>query len=138
VRPEATRTQMGWPIDAGGLTELLVALQRDHGPIPMYVTENGAAFADYVGPGGAIHDHERIAYLDAHLRAAHDAIAQGADLRGYFVWSLLDNFEWAQGYQPRFGLVWVDYPTGTRTPKDSFAWYRRVVARNGPGELETP
>ncbi|MGH9006761.1 MAG: GH1 family beta-glucosidase, partial [Acidimicrobiales bacterium] len=108
VRPETARTQMGWPIEAGGLTELLVGLQRDHGPIPMYVTENGAAFADYVGPDGTIHDNERIAYLDAHLRAAHDAIAKGVDLRGYFVWSLLDNFEWAHGYQHRFGLVWVD------------------------------
>jgi beta-glucosidase len=131
VRPETGRTLMGWPIEPGGLTDLLVGLQRDHGPIPMYVTENGAAFADYVGPDGAVHDAERIAYLEGHLAAAHDAIGRGVDLRGYFVWSLMDNFEWAHGFDKRFGLVWVDYPTGTRLPKDSFTWYQQVAASNG-------
>ena len=96
----------------------------------MYITENGAAFPDYVGPDGAVHDADRIAYLDGHLRAAHDAIDAGVDLRGYFLWSLLDNFEWAHGYHKRFGLTWVDYPTGTRLPKDSFSWFRDVVAAN--------
>ncbi len=129
-RPESGRTLMGWPIEPDGLTELLVDLRDQVGPIPMYVTENGAGFADYVGPDAIVHDAERIAYLDAHLRAARDAIDQGVDLRGYFVWSLLDNFEWAHGYHMRFGLVWVDYPTGTRIPKDSFGWYRRVAANN--------
>jgi beta-glucosidase len=129
-RPEADRTAMNWEIDPRGLTELLVGLHRRHGPIPMYITENGGAFADYVGPDGAVHDEDRIAYLDGHLRACHDAIAAGVDLRGYFLWSLLDNFEWAHGYHKRFGLTWVDYPTGTRLPKDSFGWYQDVVAAN--------
>ncbi|MBO0731256.1 MAG: family 1 glycosylhydrolase [Acidimicrobiaceae bacterium] len=130
-RHGAGRTDMGWPIEPRGLTELLVSMHTACGGIPLYVTENGAAFADYVGPDGAVHDPERIAYLDAHVRAAYDAIQQGVDLRGYFVWSLLDNFEWAHGYHARFGLVWVDYPTGTRIPKDSFRWFQGVAAGNG-------
>jgi beta-glucosidase len=125
---------MDWEIDPHGLSELLIGLRDGYGPIPMYITENGAAFADYVGPDGAVHDVDRIAYLDGHLRAAHDTIAAGVDLRGYFLWSFLDNFEWAHGYHKRFGLTWVDYPTGTRLPKDSFSWYRDVVATNAlPG-----
>ncbi|MGH9068775.1 MAG: GH1 family beta-glucosidase [Acidimicrobiales bacterium] len=132
LRPSVARTLMGWEIDPAGLTDLLVEVTGRYGSIPLYVTENGAACADYVGPDGAVHDADRIAYLDGHLRAAHDAIASGVDLRGYFVWSLLDNFEWGHGYQRRFGLTWVDYPTGRRVPKDSFAWYRAVVAANGP------
>jgi beta-glucosidase len=129
-RPEADRTAMNWEIDPRGLVELLVGLHESYGPIPMYITENGAAFPDYVGPDGAVHDADRIAYLDGHLRAAHDTVTAGVDLRGYFLWSLLDNFEWAHGYHKRFGLTWIDFPTGTRLPKDSFAWYHKVVATN--------
>jgi len=98
------------------------------------VTENGIAVCDYENPEGQVRDSERIAYLDSHLRSVQAAIDQGVDLRGYFVWSLLDNFEWAFGYSKRFGLIFVDYPTQRRTPKSSFHWYREVIARNGLGE----
>lgn len=130
VRPGVARTAMGWEIEPGALTELLLRVRDDYGAIPLYVTENGAACDDYVGPDGRVHDAERVGYLDGHLRAVLDAISAGVDVRGYFVWSLLDNFEWAHGFSKRFGLTWVDYPTGTRTPKDSFAWYARVVRSN--------
>jgi beta-glucosidase len=129
-RPDVDKTLMDWEIDPDAMTELLVFLHRSYPSLPLYVTENGAAFADYIGPDGAIHDAERIAYLDAHLRAVGDALSQGIDLRGYFLWSFLDNFEWAHGYHKRFGITWVDYPTGDRIPKDSFAWYHEVIRGN--------
>jgi beta-glucosidase len=94
------------------------------------VTENGAAFGDYVAPDGVVRDPDRVRYLDGHLRAVLGARAGGVDVRGYFVWSLIDNFEWALGFSKRFGLVWIDYPTGARLPKQSFGWYRQV-ARSG-------
>jgi beta-glucosidase len=84
-----------------------------------------------VGPDGAVHDTGRARYLTQHVQAVKDAIDRGVDVKGYFVWSLLDNFEWASGYSMRFGLVWVDYPTGRRIPKDSYSWYRKVIAANG-------
>jgi beta-glucosidase len=124
-------TEMGWEIDPGGLYDMLDRLQHDYGPVPLYVTENGAAFADAPGPDGGVADPERVAYLDGHLRAAHRAIEDGVDLRGYFVWSLLDNFEWAYGYSKRFGLVYVDYRTQQRIPKDSARWFAQVTRRNG-------
>jgi beta-glucosidase len=124
-------TDMGWPIDPTGLHEMLVRVTRDYGPIPIYITENGAAFPDQVAEDGRVHDPERIDYLHQHLMAAHRAMADGVDLRGYFAWSLLDNFEWAYGYAKRFGLIHVDYDTQTRTPKDSALWYRDVIAANG-------
>lgn len=128
---ESDRTAMGWPIDPGGLSDLLLRLHRDYWQGPMYITENGAAFYDYPDPEGRVKDPERIAYLDAHFRAAHGVIGQGVDLRGYFVWSFLDNFEWSFGYSKRFGLVYVDYPTQRRIPKESAVWYRGVSERNG-------
>jgi len=131
----APTTAMGWEIDAGGFRELLERLGREV-PVPLYVTENGAACEDYRNPDGAVVDTERIDYLDAHLRAARAAIDGGADLRGYFAWSLMDNFEWSYGYSKRFGLVFVDYPTGERFPKASASWYRQVIARNGLGAAE--
>jgi beta-glucosidase len=121
-------TAMGWGIEPHGLTELLLRLHRDYPRIPIHVTENGAAFHDYVDPEGDVHDPERIAFLSDHLAAARAAMAAGVDLRGYFAWSLLDNFEWAEGYSKRFGLVYVDYLTGRRTPKDSAAWYASMIA----------
>jgi beta-glucosidase len=127
-------TAMGWEIDAAGLSETLIRLHREYPPLPLYVTENGAAFEDPVGPDGRVHDLDRIAFLDAHLRACHDAIAAGAPVGGYFIWSLLDNFEWAQGFSKRFGIVHVDYPTQRRTPKASAGWYAQVIARNGLAE----
>ncbi len=133
VAPGTPVTAMGWPIVPEGLTELLVRVARDYGPLPLFVTENGAAFHDYVDPDGEVQDPERVAYLEAHFRAAHAAIAEGVDLRGYFVWSFLDNFEWAEGYSKRFGIVYVDYGTQRRIPKHSARWYSRVVAANGLG-----
>lgn len=130
-RPDQRRTAMGWEVDAEALGELLGRLRRDYGQFPIYITENGAATHDYVDPEGRVIDHDRISYIDEHLRALGEVIEAGVDVRGYFVWSLMDNFEWALGYSRRFGLVWVDYPTGTRIPKASFAWYREVAAANG-------
>jgi beta-glucosidase len=124
-------TAMGWEIDAPGLTETLVRLHRDYPPLPLYISENGAAFDDVVGSDGEVEDAERLAYLDAHLRACHDAIGAGVPLRGYFAWSLMDNFEWAYGYGKRFGIVWVDYRTQQRILKASAQWYAQVIRRNG-------
>ncbi|WP_329114324.1 GH1 family beta-glucosidase [Streptomyces sp. NBC_01465] len=119
------KTAMGWEIDEHGLHDLLLRLRADYPEVPLYVTENGAAFDE------AIHDTARIAYLDGHLRACARAITQGVPLKGYFVWSLLDNFEWSYGYSQRFGIVHVDYPTQRRTPKDSARWYAAVIERGG-------
>ncbi|UFU03696.1 family 1 glycosylhydrolase [Ruania suaedae] len=127
-------TDMGWEVQPEGLTRLLLRLQSDYtGPrgTPMVVTENGAAYPDVVGPAGEVDDRDRVAYLDAHLRAAHAAIEAGARVEGYFVWSLLDNFEWALGYTKRFGIVRVDYGSQQRTVKASGWWYARTVAANG-------
>ncbi|GAA2351067.1 GH1 family beta-glucosidase [Saccharopolyspora halophila] len=123
-------TEMGWEIDPAGLGEVLRRLQRDYGPIPLYVTENGMACPDEVDEDGGVHDADRVDYLQRHFRTAHRAIADGVDLRGYFVWSLLDNFEWALGYSKRFGLVHCDYETQRRTVKDSGHWFRAAAAAN--------
>jgi beta-glucosidase len=128
---EAPVTEMGWGIHPEGLESLLVRLSRDYPGTPLMVTENGVAFDDKPDADGALHDPDRIAYLDGHFRAAHAAMERGADLRGYFVWSLLDNFEWAHGYHKRFGLVRVDFTTQHRTPKSSARWYRDVITHNG-------
>lgn len=127
-------TDMDWEIDPDGLYEVLTRVYREYGPIPLYVTENGAAFGDEPGPAGKVCDPDRIRYLDRHFRAAHRAIADGVDLRGYFVWSMMDNYEWALGYSKRFGLIYVDYPTQRRIPKDSARWYAQVTRSNGIGE----
>jgi beta-glucosidase len=126
-RPALARSTMGWEIEPGALTELLLRVRDDYGDRPLYVLENGMSNDDYVTPDGEVRDPERIAYLRSHLGAVLDAIDAGVDVRGYFVWSLLDNFEWSFGYSKRFGLTWVDYPTGARIPKSSFAWYRDTV-----------
>ncbi|GAA2801692.1 GH1 family beta-glucosidase [Kitasatospora paracochleata] len=123
-------TAMGWPIDPSGLTDSLTDLHRRYG-LPLLVTENGAAFEDVVGPDGTVHDPERIRYLAGHLAAVADAVDAGADVRGYYLWSLLDNFEWAYGYGKRFGIVHVDYATQARTPKASARWYAEVIRRGG-------
>jgi beta-glucosidase len=121
-------TIMDWPVVPSGLTDLLLRVQRDVG-LPIQVTENGVAARDVV-VDGRVRDDERIAYLRDHLAAVHDAIARGADVRGYYVWTLLDNFEWAWGYDKRFGIVHVDFETQARTLKDSARWYADVAARN--------
>ncbi|HVV11921.1 GH1 family beta-glucosidase [Amycolatopsis sp.] len=132
--PDAPRTDSGWQVEPGKLTDTLVSVHRDYPHIPLYVTENGAAYPDVTDADGQIADKDRIAFLDAHLRAAHAALARGVDLRGYFYWSLLDNFEWAEGYAKRFGLVHVDYETQRRTLKQSADFYAKVIAANAlPG-----
>ncbi len=128
------RTDMGWEIRASCLRDLLLSVRRTYGDIPLYVTENGAAYRDSLGPDGAVDDRARIEYLDAHIRCALEAAAAGVDLRGYFVWSLLDNFEWTEGFDRRFGLVYVDYPTQRRIPKRSARWYGRVIHDGGPSD----
>jgi beta-glucosidase len=124
-------TDMGWEVQPEGLTRLLTRLTADYAAPPLYVTENGAAYLDVRRPDGTVDDPERVAYVDAHLRAVHAAIEQGADVRGFFQWSLLDNFEWAYGYAKRFGIVYVDYATLERVPKSSARFYADVVSRNG-------
>jgi len=126
----AERTQMGWPIHAAGLRDLLQRVGGDFAGTPLYISENGFAGADYPDQLGRVNDPDRIAYLDAHLRAAKQAIDAGVDLRGFWQWSFLDNFEWSFGYGMRFGLVYVDYPTRRRTPKASFDWYAGVARSN--------
>ncbi|MFZ0767665.1 MAG: GH1 family beta-glucosidase [Acidimicrobiales bacterium] len=131
--PGKDTTSMGWEVDASGLTELLVRVMREYTQLPLFVTENGAAFDDYVDPNGEILDSDRVAYLKAHIGAVQDAIRDGVTVRGYFLWSLLDNFEWALGYSRRFGIVWVDFPTGARLLKESFHWYANTVRSNTLG-----
>ncbi|MCW6005220.1 beta-glucosidase [Micromonospora sp. CPCC 205371] len=123
--PTGPLTDMGWQIEPAGLLGLLEQIHADYPGTPIMITENGAAFP-HTGP-----DHDRISYVDGHLRAVHEAIARGVDVRGYFLWSFLDNFEWAEGYAKRFGIVHVDYQTQVRTLKESAHWYRSVIARNG-------
>lgn len=124
------RTQSDWTVDATGLHQLLLRIHRDYPPLPLVVAENGAAYDDYVDPAGQVRDPERISYLRDHLRVIRRAIDDGVDVRGYFVWSLLDNFEWGYGYSKRFGLVYVDFATQTRIPKDSARWYAKAIADN--------
>ncbi|MGQ4335292.1 GH1 family beta-glucosidase [Streptomyces hayashii] len=123
-------TAMNWAIDPDGLHTLLTGLAASYPRLPLMVTENGAAFDDYVSPEGRVNDPQRIAYLHAHLEAVRRAVADGADVRGYFLWSLLDNFEWSYGYSKRFGAVYVDYSTQRRIPKASAHWYAEVIRRN--------
>jgi beta-glucosidase len=127
---EPHETEMGWEVYPGALVDLLVRVQRDYKPAAIYITENGASYSDGPAADGRIHDRRRLDYLRSHLRAAHRALELGVPLKGYFAWSLMDNFEWAWGYAQRFGLVWVDFATQERRPKDSALWYRDVIARN--------
>ncbi len=121
-------TEMGWEVYPEGLTELLLRLHRDY-PVPqLYVTENGGAFGDRF-EDGQVHDADRKRYIERHIAAVGEALAQGVPVQGYMVWSLLDNFEWASGYPKRFGIVHVDYATQRRTPKDSALWYREFLRR---------
>ena len=131
IQPAAAEyTEMGWEVYPEGLYRLLRRLHEDYAPEAIYITENGAAFPDTV-ESGRVHDERRIAYLREHLTSCWRAIQEGVPLRGYFVWSLLDNFEWGFGYSKRFGIVYVDYATQERIPKDSAFFYRDVIAANG-------
>jgi beta-glucosidase len=134
---DAPRTAMGWEIYPDGLREILEWVRRRYGAIPLYITENGAAFDDPApGSGGPVEDPRRVEYLREHLRAVRTAIANGVDVRGYFAWSLLDNFEWQYGYSKRFGLYHVDFTTQQRTPKRSALFYRDVIRSRGGAALE--
>ena len=137
-QPLGTYTETHWEVYPQGLSDTLKWVKQRYGNIPMYITENGAAFFDPpVAEGGRIRDPLRIDYLQKHLSAVHDAIASGCDVRGYMVWSLLDNMEWSLGYSKRFGVVHVNYATQERTPKDSARWYSEVIASHG-GRLGEP
>ncbi|HAZ31458.1 MAG TPA: beta-glucosidase, partial [Dehalococcoidia bacterium] len=124
-------TEMGWEIYPDGMYEILMRLKREYNDPVLYITENGAAFDDKVKRNGEIQDDDRVAFLRDHMVAAYRALKEGARLRGYLVWSIMDNFEWAEGYVKRFGLVHVDYRTLKRTPKKSAHWYKQLIADNG-------
>ncbi|MBX5456498.1 MAG: beta-glucosidase [Thermogemmatispora sp.] len=130
--PGSSYTEMGWEVYPSGLKDLLLRLQHEYQPKAMVVTENGAAFHDEWDGNEHIHDGCRVAYLRQHIQALGEALASGAAVRGYFVWSLLDNFEWAFGYSKRFGIVYVDYPTQRRIVKDSGYWYASFIAARRP------
>jgi len=131
VQKNTPTTERGWEIYPNGLYEILIRLRREYGNPTLYVTENGAAFEDNVIKEGKVQDDDRIAFLRDHIAAAYSAIKDGVRLNGYFVWTIIDNFEWAEGYSKRFGLVHTNYQTLKRTPKKSFYWYKQVIANNG-------
>lgn len=126
-------TDMGWPLTPSGLTKLLVRWHKEYGSaLPdLYITENGVAYDEGISEDGKCHDQRRIDYLQSHLSAIADAIAQGSPVKGYYEWSLMDNFEWALGYEKRFGIVHVDFETQKRTIKDSGYWYAETIKANG-------
>jgi beta-glucosidase len=131
--PRGPLTDMGWPLSPEGLESLLVRWHKEHGDKlpPLYVTENGAAYGDGPDASGRVADQKRIDYLQTHLKAVSNAIAQGSPVKGYYQWSLMDNFEWALGYDKRFGIVHVDFETQKRIIKDSGYWYRDQIKNNG-------
>ena len=134
----ATTTALGWEVHPAGLTELLLRLTKEYDAPALYVTESGSAWLDEPDDDGYVADRERAAYLEQHVDAVADAVAQGAPVRGYFAWSLLDNFEWAYGYWPRFGLVYVDYATQRRTVKLSGHTYAALIAEHGKRPSTNP
>jgi beta-glucosidase len=125
--PGSSYTEMGWEIFPEGLTNILTRIHREYTPKAMVVTESGAAFPDQLDASSTVHDQQRIEYLRAHIEHVAEAIRQGAPMKGYTVWSLMDNYEWAEGYRKRFGLVYVDYPTQRRIIKDSGHWYANFI-----------
>ena len=131
VVPGDEVTEMGWEVYPQGMYEMLAQVHFGYGFPAYYITENGAAFRDQSGPDGQVEDTLRVSYISRHLNKLLEAIAIGIPVRGYFVWSLLDNFEWACGTSKRFGLIRVDYETQQRTPKASARWYQRVIRQNG-------
>lgn len=127
VEGTGAKTDMGWEISPESLYDLLKRLDKEYTKIPIYITENGAAFKDIITEDGKVHDQERIKYIKEHLKYANKFIKEGGNLKGYFLWSFLDNFEWAYGYSKRFGIVYVDYKTQKRILKDSAIWYKEVI-----------
>ncbi|WP_258881713.1 family 1 glycosylhydrolase [Paenibacillus sp. sptzw28] len=135
TKPRGPVTALGWEIHAASLYKLLTRVQRDYtGELPLFITENGAAMDDECA-GDKVADPRRIEYVHQHLAAAHRFIREGGPLAGYYFWSFMDNFEWAFGYDKRFGMVYVDYETQKRTVKDSAYWYRDVIGNNGVTDL---
>jgi len=130
VAAEPATTSLGWSVTPGALYAVLTRVRDEYTSIPLYVTENGASYVDYVDPDGEVRDVERVEYLQGYLGAVAQAIEDGVDLRGYFAWSLMDNFEWGEGYRSRFGLVYVDYGSQRRIPKASANWYRDLIRRH--------
>ncbi|NLG50716.1 MAG: beta-glucosidase [Chloroflexi bacterium] len=130
VSPEGEYTAMDWEVYPAALTELLLRLTRDYAPAALYITENGCAYEDGVSSDGHVHDPKRVEYFRQHFVASQEAIAQGAPLKGYFAWSLMDNFEWGFGYSRRFGITYVDYATQERIVKDSGLYYASVIKAN--------
>ena len=130
VAPKSEWTDMGWEVYPEGLFQILARLRAGYDVPKMYVTENGASYGDAPGADGRVADERRTRFVRDHLVAAHRAIEAGVPLAGYFLWSLLDNFEWDRGYTQRFGITWVDYVTQRRVLKDSAHWYRRVIEDN--------
>lgn len=130
---DAETTAMGWPVVPAALEELLLRVGRDYAGVPLLITENGAAFDDRLDGTDVVEDPQRVAFLAAHVAAIERAIAAGVDVRGYYVWSLLDNFEWEHGYSQRFGIVYVDFETQRRIPKRSALWYRDHIRENANG-----
>jgi beta-glucosidase len=133
--PRGPLTDMGWPLTPNGLEDLLVRWHKEYGTaLPdLYITENGAAYDDGPDANGIVKDQRRIDYLQTHLKAVSNAISQGSPVKGYYQWSLMDNFEWALGYEKRFGIVHVDFDTQKRTIKESAKWYSNVIKNNGAG-----
>ena len=129
--PRAAYTETGWEVFPQGLTDILTWVRKRYGELPLYITENGAAFYDPPVADGTLEDPLRVDYLRRHLHAAREAMRRGVDLRGYFVWSLLDNFEWALGYAKRFGIIHVDFETQKRTMKSSARFYKDVIRTRG-------
>jgi beta-glucosidase len=128
--PGSEYTEMGWEICPPAFRRMLNRIHAEYNLPPIYITENGAAFRDEVSPDGRIHDERRTDYLRQHIGQLRLAMQDGVEVSGYFVWSLLDNFEWSQGFTKRFGVIRVDYETQKRTIKDSGAWYARLIATN--------
>ncbi len=136
--PALPTTVMDWPVEADGLRRLLIWLKDSYPSLPpIHITENGTAGLDTVAADGTVDDPARVRYLDEHLGAVAQAVAEGVDVRSYYCWSLLDNFEWAEGYRMRFGLVHVDFDTQVRTPKSSYHWFRRLIAEHHAGRAPT-
>jgi len=127
VVADSSYTEMGWEVYPRALTDVLVRVHRDYAPRAIVVTENGAAFADQWDGNNHVNDPQRVRYIREHIQALGQALAQGVPLRGYFVWSLMDNFEWAEGYSKRFGIVYIDYPTQRRIVKESGRWYADFI-----------
>jgi beta-glucosidase len=123
-------TAMDWPVDPQGLLDVLTDLRDHYGNPPLYITENGCCYAETAGPDGRVDDQQRVAYLRDHIAMVHRAIAEKVNLRGYFAWSIIDNFEWAKGYTAPFGLIRVDRDTLARTPKASYDWLAQVAHSN--------